>query len=334
MLRATSLIIAANSLIAAGESDYVKQYLWTGDSSVYNGGAIKYDLDYVVSGFNSSTCDLWEEIRDENFFWNRATMKKAMIVGAEFATQMGDSTAAASYTQTMQTLNASLYNDHYNGEFVQECGARTRDSAVIVGFNDAFDGETDEMFAPTSIEVAKTVASYNTMFCSEYAINTADTSNGVPGILYGRYAGDSYAGGNPWVLSTAALASLLYRGASYILEKGVPSADALEVWKSAFNLPEGTDLPAAPAALAEVFAAQGDGVLLRLRTHVEAEGFHLAEQIDENTGVQMSAEDLTWSVSQDCHHSSLITHYPPPTVNCLFFTFRNFQRYFLGALLL
>jgi hypothetical protein len=80
-LRATTLMIAANSLIAKGESQYVKDNLWTGNSGVYHGGAIKYDLDYIVSSYNSNTCDLWEEIRDPDFFWNRITMKKAMIMG-------------------------------------------------------------------------------------------------------------------------------------------------------------------------------------------------------------------------------------------------------------
>lgn len=75
--------------------------------------------------------------------------------------------------------------------------------------------------------MAKTVSSYNTMFCSQYSINTADTKSGLPGVLYGmpscvsglsislpapslvgRYQGDTYAGGNPWVLATAALGSL------------------------------------------------------------------------------------------------------------------------------
>eukprot|EP00428_Durinskia_dybowskii_P064609 CAMPEP_0170364694 /NCGR_PEP_ID=MMETSP0117_2-20130122/5512_1 /TAXON_ID=400756 /ORGANISM="Durinskia baltica, Strain CSIRO CS-38" /LENGTH=509 /DNA_ID=CAMNT_0010619215 /DNA_START=1 /DNA_END=1530 /DNA_ORIENTATION=- len=294
-LRATALILAANSLIAAGEKDYVTQYLWTGDNSKYNGGAIKYDLDYVVAGYNSNTCDLWEEIRDPDFFWNRATMKKAMIVGAEFAQAMGDSASASAYTSTMQQINSTLYSSHYNGAFVQECASRTRDSAVIVGFNDAYD-EADNMFAPTSIEVANTVSSYNTMFCSEYAINTQDSTNGVPGVLYGRYQGDTYAGGNPWVLSTAALGSVFYRAAAHILEHGVPTTSALSVWKAAMNSP--TDLPTSPSELAEVFAAQGDGVMLRLRSHVQADGFHLDEQIDRNTGSQMSAENLTWSYAE------------------------------------
>lgn len=148
---------------------------------------------------------------------------------------MGDSASAATYSKMADTINSSLYNNHYNGAFVQECGSRTRDSAVIVGFNDGFDA-SDRLFAPTSIEVASTVASYNTMFCNEYAINTADTANGLPGVLYGRYQGDTYAGGNPWVLSTAALASLFYRGASDILSNGVPSSSALAQWQKAFNV--------------------------------------------------------------------------------------------------
>jgi len=31
--------------------------------------------------------------------------------------------------------------------------------------------------------------------------------------MYGRYAGDGYAGGNPWVLTTGYLAELFYNGA-------------------------------------------------------------------------------------------------------------------------
>eukprot|EP01038_Epipyxis_sp_PR26KG_P005833 gene5833-8048_t len=295
-LRATALIIAANSLIAVGEIDYVKKYLWTGDSNVYHGGAIKYDLDYVISGYDSSTCDLWEEIRDPDLFWNRATMKKAMIVGAQFATAMGDSASASKYTSAMSTINSTLYSSHFNGGFVQECTSRTRDSAVIVGFNDAYD-LSDNMFAPTSKEVALTISSYNSMFCGEYSINTADSTSGVPGVLYGRYKGDTYAGGNPWVLSTAALASVFYRGASYILQNGIPDADTLSVWATAINYPSLTSVTSV-VDLANIFANQGDGVMLRLRAHVIADNYHLAEQIDRNTGKQMSAENLTWSYAE------------------------------------
>ena len=38
--------------------------------------------------------------------------------------------------------------------------------------------------------------------------------------------------------------------------------------------------------------------MIRLRSHVVADDFHLDEQIDRNTGVQMSAKDLTWSYAE------------------------------------
>ena len=88
-----------------------------------------------------------------------------------------------------------------------------------------------------------------------YPINTNDGSGVKSGILYGRYQSDTYAGGNPWILITAALASLFYRGASYINKHGVPSAQALSVWQQAFSSP--TALPTTASALAQVFAAQG-----------------------------------------------------------------------------
>ena len=105
-----------------------------------------------------------------------------------------------------------------------------------------------------------------------------------------------YAGGNPWVLSTAALASVFYRAAAHVLKHGAPSSQALAVWKSAINSPGA--LPTSASALAQVFAAQGDGVLLRLRRHVQGNDFHLDEQIDRNTGYQISASDLTWSYAE------------------------------------
>jgi glucoamylase len=55
-------------------------------------------------------------------------------------------------------------------------------------------------------------------FCAEYAINQLDNKAGIPGVLLGRYPGDSYAGGNPWQLLTAVLAKTFYQGASVLME--------------------------------------------------------------------------------------------------------------------
>ncbi len=76
----------------------------------------------------------------------------------------------------------------------------------------------------------------------------------------------------------------------------MPDSATLAQWQLAFNSPSA--LPSTVRQLAEVFAAQGDGVMLRLRSHVLAREFHLDEQIDRNTGAQMSAQDLTWSYAE------------------------------------
>jgi len=72
----------------------------------------------------------------------------------------------------------------------------------------------------TDDKVAKTIKTFAYVFCSEYKINQRDTKNGEPGILMGRYRGDSYAGGNPWQLITAILATFFNQGASVALTSG------------------------------------------------------------------------------------------------------------------
>ena len=86
-------------------------------------------------------------------------------------------------------------------------------------------------------------------------MSTCSISCLLDDFVLGRYQGDSYAGGNPWVLSTAALGSLLYRAAAHILSKegGLPSEETRAEWKAALNSKD--DLPTDPAALANLFIA-------------------------------------------------------------------------------
>ena len=89
-LRATTMMQYAEVLFNNGQSSVVTQYLWT--TGAYNGGAIKYDLDWVASNFiGYETCDLWEEVRNKEFFWNYYNTRKALVIGAKFASKMGDS---------------------------------------------------------------------------------------------------------------------------------------------------------------------------------------------------------------------------------------------------
>jgi glucoamylase len=293
---ATALIKLADSLNSVGDSAFVKDYLWTGSQDKYQGGVIKYNLDYLLNGYNTDTCDLWEEIRDANFFWNKITMKKALSLGASFAAKMGDSDSSNAYSKVMKDIDSSLISEHWddNNKYMFESQSRPQDGAVIVGFNSGVTKDDTDL-APNSYKIAATVLSYNNLFCSEYQINQQDSSKQIPGVLYGRYKGDTYAGGNPWQLITAALGHLFYRAAAYTKQHGTPSSDALAVWAQALNY---KGLPTDKNELSLVFMSAGDNVMARLAYHLEGANGHVSEQIDKNSGFQMSANDLTWSYAE------------------------------------
>ena len=137
----------------------------------------------------------------------------------------------------------------------------------------------------------------------EFPINVTDNKAKVPGILYGRYPGDSYAGGNPWQLLTAVLGELFYLSAQSMhdeyLTKGnffLTEEDHKE-WKELLQLGEGA------TAYDFVVNAKnaGDSVMTRLYNHVKSDDGRIDEQIDKVTGVQKSAKTLTWSHANVLH---------------------------------
>jgi glucoamylase len=206
--------------------NYVKQYLYTGNPNIYNGGAIKYDLDWVADNWQQQGCDLWEEIESDDFFWNRYNFRYGLTVGATVADTMGDHTTANKWRSVAKQIEDTLLN-HYNGQYVYESTNREKDVATICGFNDGY--LNDDFLPPTDYRVSGTISTLNDVFNQMFPINYYDTRDGLGGILYGRYEGDHYAGGNPWILSTAALAQLYYNGAKDTMEKKqLPSPRALK----------------------------------------------------------------------------------------------------------
>lgn len=68
----------------------------------------------MAANLTSESCDLWEEIRSDDMFWNKYTMRRALRLGAKFATQMQDSQRANTYTSAVAELETQL-NAHWNG---------------------------------------------------------------------------------------------------------------------------------------------------------------------------------------------------------------------------
>ena len=129
-------------------------------------------------------------------------------------------------------------------------------------------------------------------FCSEYAINQQSVKSGTPGVLIGRYPGDSYAGGNPWQLLTAIYAKCFYQGANALLESNgfLKEADK-KAWLSLLKLKDNASLREQVQAAIQA----GDAVMNRIYQQVKGDGGHIAEQMDRSSGTQKSANDLTWS---------------------------------------
>ncbi|CAJ1375967.1 unnamed protein product [Effrenium voratum] len=158
---------------------------------------VRRNLDWVAANHSSETCDLWEEVRSSDFFWNRYTMRKALILGSKFAASAGkDEARAAKYSTAAKEIEQQL-GDHVDASgYVFESTDRRKDTAVIEAFNvgDLEDG----LFGPLSTPVVRTLATLSDLFCKSYAVNQQAAAAKTPGVLFGRYEGDSYDGGNPW----------------------------------------------------------------------------------------------------------------------------------------
>ena len=195
-------MLFANLLIKNGQKSYVTDTLQS---------VIKIDLEWVLSNWQSDGCDLWEEVRSNDFFWGRAGYVYSLGLCEGLFNELGDSSFASRCSQTKNSVKGTLDN-HWTGSFMTESANRQKDGAVVHAFSSfGTHSITDE-------KVAKTMKVLANTFCGEYAINQKEVKDGVPGILIGRYPGDSYAGGNPWQLLTAVFAKTFYQGANVLLE--------------------------------------------------------------------------------------------------------------------
>jgi len=143
--------------------------------------SIKYNLDYIVSGYNSKTCDLWEEITSTDFFWNRVTMAKALSIGSQLAATLGYNDDSKNWQNMAKLIKSNIYSTHWNGFYFYESNNRPVDGAVIVALNDGYN-KIDNFLDPLSYEVASTIYYYNQVFSNEYPINSKDKN--LYGILY------------------------------------------------------------------------------------------------------------------------------------------------------
>jgi len=287
-LRAMAMAKWGNILIDTGHESDAKTTIWP---------LIKFDLEWVTENWESTGCDLWEEVRSDDFFFNRMAFIYCLNAAADFADRIGES-MGSTYRSVADEIKG-VVTKHWNGKYLYESENRPDDGATI----HAITTFSIDLYTPDSEETAATIRYLVKAFCNEYPINQEDNDAGDPGILIGRYPNDSYAGGNPWQLLTAILAECFYIGASITRKKMATKGNYLlsteenAQWMALLQLEVGAT--ASDLAAAQVSA--GDAVLTRLHNHIKSDGGKVDEQIDKHTGKQASAENLTWSYANILH---------------------------------
>ncbi|KAI0357455.1 glucoamylase [Trametes cingulata] len=293
-LRATAIITYANWLLDNGNTTYVTNTLWP---------IIKLDLDYVASNWNQSTFDLWEEINSSSFF-TTAVQHRALREGATFANRIGQTSVVSGYTTQANNLLCFLqsYWNPTGGYITANTGGGRsgKDANTVLTSIHTFDpaaGCDAVTFQPCSDKALSNLKVYVDAFRSIYSINSGIASNAA--VATGRYPEDSYMGGNPWYLTTSAVAEQLY--------------DALIVWNKlgALNVTS-TSLPffqqfssgvtvgtyssssSTFNTLTSAIKTFADGFLAVNAKYTPSNG-GLAEQYSRSNGSPISAVDLTWS---------------------------------------
>jgi len=278
-LRALTFLHFAQILLQNGQAQYVRTTLYDGASPSQS--LIKADLDYVAAHWADPSFDLWEEVKGTHFF-TRMVQRKALLAGASLAQSLGYQGDSDWYLRQAQAIAADLPNfwnasAGYIGatrNYVAGLGSKASnlDIAVVLG---VIHGSVDDgVFDFDDQRVRLSVNALIEKFGSLYSINHVSA---FPAEATGRYPEDVYdganfQGGNPWVLSTLAIAEAFYATA--------------EAAKSDPGL--GVD----PATL----LAQGDLYVQRVALHANPDGT-LSEQIDRNSGYMVSANNLTWNYS-------------------------------------
>ncbi len=301
--RVIAFIKISARLRAAGEQDFIDQHIIP---------AIKIDLDYIATHWQSPTFDLWEEISDTDHFYTKMVQRKSLILGALEMARYHDTVRERLYNARAQAIEQSLAS-HWQpdlGYYTETMHHLTEkggglDVSVLLGALHGVLSDTDALLADEKMQ--STIAALRASFGNIYPINQGHIDGST---LIGRYPSDYYDGdqfqyGNPWILATNALAEYDYRLALYYTKLGKINVTSTNL---SFFQQLDHSLIAAPTviaasqpefgALISAFIARGDKTLQTVKayqtTGSDGTRMHFSEQIDKLSGEGVSAPDLSW----------------------------------------
>jgi len=309
----TLMEFAASYMAAGGSLATVKSQLYNSTLNPAQ-APILTDLLFVASNWTSPSFDLWEE-EESDHFYTRMVQHRALVMGTTFAQTMGDARTSATLAAAASALAATLteFWDPIRQTLLYEYGPVLAnkysylDSAVILGVIHGYAG--DGYYSYTNDQVLASALRISTIFKSVYAIanRTSDASGQPLGIPIGRYPEDVYDGvgtslGNPWFLTTAAMAEFLYRSSTAFSAAGgiTVTNTSLPFWTfyaAGQNLTSGASYKSGSAqftAMIQGLQGWGDAYIRTVKYYTPANG-HLTEEINRDTGVSQGALDLTWS---------------------------------------
>ncbi|HEX4048054.1 MAG TPA: glycoside hydrolase family 15 protein [Elusimicrobiota bacterium] len=310
---ASTLIYFASVVLKEGNKDLAAQLYGN-----FASGA-KGDLEYVSHHWGETSFDVWEEVKAHHFD-SETAQRTALLEGAWLASQLKDDGAPQWYDAQAAQLTTEMgrHWDPEKGYIVsdldQDGGLQGKnsglDSAVILAAihrrpidDQILSPADDASFSVTDKRVLATAQALKDRFKAEYAINSRP---GEPGVAIGRYPEDNYFGGNPWPLLTAAFAQLDYMAGSEFLRAGAIPIEPEDLAFFRDLLPDEADKSALTPGLVlkngdplfdkvvDGLKTSGDSFLAEVRAHANPDG-SLSEQMDRDTGVMKSANDLTWN---------------------------------------
>jgi glucoamylase len=278
-LRAIAMIKFARLMLAEGNQDYVIKNLYRGILPADS--VIKKDLEYTARSWIEHSFDLWEEEKGVHFYTLMA-QQVALQEGSKLAAELGDGGAAQFYRSESIKVAQKIKREFIHPRL--GIIVTTQRSAALGYKNQGLDVAPllallhtypyQNIFALGDYNIQKYINQLITTFGDIYAINKAFPDLGVS---LGRYPEDRYDGyqtssqGNPWFLSTLALAEF------YCLER------------------EEASRKRPISALARARSQERiERQFQRALFHSNRQG-QMSEQFNQNTGHMQGAPELTWS---------------------------------------
>ncbi|KAF7315221.1 Glycoside hydrolase family 15 protein [Mycena indigotica] len=264
---------------------------------------VKADLDYVMADWNLSTFDLWEEVNSSGSFFTSAVQHRALRQGAGFAKSLGLTSVAAAYITAADSILCLMQSYWSNSGYIManKGGGRSgKDANTVLASIHTFDaaaGCDPLTFQPCSDKSLANLKVYADAFRNIYPINTGNAPNAA--VATGRYPEDGYMGGNPWYLTTFAVAEQLYRALGVWKAQGsltVTSISLAFFRQFAPDVAVGTYTTDSTvfATLTQAVTSYADGFMAVNDKYTPGNG-GLSEQYSRSNGSPVSASSLTWS---------------------------------------